>query len=284
MAERWPSAYSGAVSACGAIGDAENFDFYLDFNVAAQTLSGVNQPFPFSANYLSTTVPATKAALGPAFPYVLNASGTLLAGLTQMRSGGVRPLFDLGWLFWNGLAGDFLFGLGQTTLGFNAAVENTGVTYQFDTDPALSAAEVAFNASVQRVAADPKVRRQIAPTTGNLGIPMLTITTLGDLYTPFVNQQVYARRAAARGKSGLLVQRVTRDVGHCSFTSSELVSSFVDLVDWVDTNVAPAGDDVLDATTVANPAYGCQFTDQSAPRIWDSPAWVFGRPEACPAP
>lgn len=284
MAERWPSSYSGAVSACGAIGDAENFDFYLDFNVAAQTLSGIDQSFPFAADYLTATVPATKAALGPAFPFVLNASGTQLAGLTELRSGGVRPLFDQGWLYWNGVAGDFLFGLGKDALGFNAAVENADVTYQFDVDPALSPAEVMFNGTVQRISSNPTVRRKITPTTGNLGIPMLTLATLGDLFVPFVNQQIYAERVAARGKSDLLVQRAMRDFGHCTFTPSELVSSFVDLVEWVNTDIAPAGDDVLDVAGVADPSFGCEFTDQSSPRLWDSPGLAFLTPEACPAP
>jgi hypothetical protein len=137
---------------------------------------------------------------------------------------------------------------------------------------------------VQRISSNPTVRRQITPTTGNLGIPMLTLATLGDLYVPFLNQQVYASRAAARGKSGLLVQRATRDVGHCAFSPNELVSSFVDLVEWVNTDVAPAGDDVLDAAAVADPSFGCQFTDQNSPRIWDNAGLAFLEPAACPAP
>jgi hypothetical protein len=99
-----------------------------------------------------------------------------------------------------------------------------------------------------------------------------------------LNQQIYAERAAARGKSDLLVQRATRDFGHCTFSPSELVSSFVDLVEWVNTDVAPAGDDLLDVNMVANPNFGCEFTDQSSPRLWDSPGLAFLKPPACPAP
>jgi hypothetical protein len=36
--------------------------------------------------------------------------------------------------------------------------------------------------------------------------------------------------------------------------------AFRDLVSWVETGVKPAGDDVLDPAEVANPLFGCNFT------------------------
>jgi Prolyl oligopeptidase family len=301
VAEQWPRSYDGAMPICGVLGDYELFDFFLDFNVSAQTLSGVGKQFPFGADYLSATVPATKAALGPAFPFVLNPQGQALAGLTQMRSGGVRPLFEQGWLFWNGVApggrppvvGNFLFSLGEGNGTLprqpGMALENSDVVYQFDADPALSPAEQAFNASVQRVSADPQARRRngianVPPTTGNLRIPMLTLHTLGDLFVPFHMEQEYARRVATKGGSNLLVQRVTRDFGHCTFTGPELVQTFTDLVKWVDGGLKPAGDNVLDPAVVASPTYGCTYTDKTSPRLWDNPQLAFLKPPACPAP
>jgi hypothetical protein len=238
-------------------------------------------------------VPATKAALGPAFPFALNANGQNFKSLVQLRSGGVRPIFEQGWIYWNGLVpGDFLFGLGEGngTLprapGF--ALQNSDVVYQFDTDLSQSGAETVFNNTVQRVTADPQARRNngianVPPTTGDLRIPMLTLHTLGDLFVPFHMEQEYASRVAAKGNAHNLVQRATRDVGHCSFTPTELVTTFVDLVKWVEGGVKPAGDDVLTPAVVASPTYGCQFTDKTAPRVWDSPQWVFAKPAACPA-
>jgi hypothetical protein len=293
VAEQWPQVYAGAMSVCGVLGDYELFDFFLDFNVSAQTLSGVAEQFPYGADYLTATVPATKAALGPAFPFALNAAGQNFKSLVQLRSGGVRPLFDQGFLFWNAVAGDFLFGLGvgDGTLPRQpgVGVQNSDVVYQFDTDPALSAAESTFNASVQRVTADRQARHveglsNVAPTTGNLRIPMLTLHTLGDLFVPFHMEQVYAQRVAAHDASHLLVQRATRDFQHCGFTAAELVTGFVDLVGWVEAGVKPAGDDVLDPAVVADPNFGCTFTDKVSPRIWDNPGLGFLKPAACPAP
>jgi hypothetical protein len=293
VAEQWPQAYDGAMPICGVLADYELFDFFLDFNVAAQTLSGIDATYPYGADYLTSTVPATKAALGPAFPFVLNPNGQNLKSLVELRSGGDRPLYDQGWLFWNAVAGDFLFGLGvgDGTLPRQpgVAVQNSDVTYQFDTDPALSAAETAFNNSVQRVTADPQARRtngiaNVTPTTGNLRIPMLTLHTLGDLFVPFHMEQEYAQRVAANGSSDLLVQRATRDFGHCTFTPTELVTAFTDLVEWVEDGVKPAGDDVLNPAAVAAPDFGCTFTDLIAPRAWDNPALGFLTPPPCPVP
>ena len=293
VAEQWPRSYDGAMPICGVLGDYELFDYFLDFNLAAQTLSGSGKTYPFAADYLSTTVPATKAGLGPAFPYALNARGQAFAALVQLRSGGVRPLFNQGWLFWNGVAGDFLFGLGvgDGTLPRQpgVAVQNADVVYQFDTDPALSAAENLFNQTVQRVSADAQARHinglaNVTPTTGDLRMPMLTLHTLGDLFVPFHMEQVYARRVAAGGNAHNLVQRATRDYGHCAFTPTELVTTFVDLVKWVEGGIKPAGDDVLDAAAVAAPDFGCKFTDKVSPRQWNTvPGLAFLTPPACPA-
>jgi pimeloyl-ACP methyl ester carboxylesterase len=282
-AEKWPTSYSGATTMCGWLGDAEQFDFYLDFAVAAQTLSGVGALFPYGSDYLTSTVPATKAALGPAFPFALNASGQNFKSLAQLRSGGVRPLFEQGWLYWNAVAGDFMFGTLGLLGGTPLPAQNAGVTYQFDTAPALSAAEAQFNATVQRVTALESERRKYTPVTGNLKIPMLTLHTLGDLYSPFVVEQIYAKRVAARGASDLLVQRATRDFGHCAFTPTELIEGFADLVQWVEGGVKPAGDNVLDPDAVAAPAFGCQFTDTAAPRLWTQPGLAFLTPPFCPA-
>jgi hypothetical protein len=124
----------------------------------------------------------------------------------------------------------------------------------------------------------------VVPTPGDLRIPMLTLHTLGDLFVPFLMQQEYARRVARKGNKHNLVQRATRDYGHCSFTGNELVQTFADLVKWVEHGVKPAGDKVLDAAEVARPDFGCTYTDKVSPRQWDLvPALAFLRPPACPA-
>jgi hypothetical protein len=73
-------------------------------------------------------------------------------------------------------------------------------------------------------------------------------------------QQIYHQRVAAKGNGGWLVQRAVRGISHCDFTIAEQVEAFDAMVKWERDGVKPAGDDVVTAATVADPAYGCTFT------------------------
>lgn len=286
--EQWPNTYVGAMPICGALADFELFDFYLDFNLAAQQLGTGSSTFPVdAAAYIGVTVPAIKAnleAFPGGWPLALNADGANLKNLTELRSGGERPNFDEAWYFWNTFAsfasspGNFLFDLGTldgtVPRSPGVAIDNHDIVYQFDTDPALSPDEAAFNADVFRVTADPQARNnnglaQLPVTTGDIRIPVLTLHNLGDLFVPVHNEIIYAQRVAEQGNSDLLVQRAIRGVGHCDFTATEMVTAFVDLVGWVESGVKPAGDNWLDPSTVADPVFGCAFTD--GPHLFGTP-------------
>ena len=60
------------------------------------------------------------------------------------------------------------------------------------------------------------------------------------------------------------MQRAIRATGHCEFSPVEAGTAWDDLVTWVQDGTRPDGDDVLDADTVADPAYGCRFSDPAA--------------------
>lgn len=263
--EQYARAYVGALPMCGVMGDSELFDYFLDFNLVAQALAGVPAQFPFPADYQTAVVPGVKAALGPAYPFVLNAQGLNLRGVTQNISGGPRPAFATSFAAW----GNFLFTVGVTggTLGVapGNVQDNSGTEYQIDSDPALSADEIALNAAVLRVAQDPQGRHpdgvaNIPPISGRLPIPVLSLHTIGDLFVPFSMEQIYARRAADAGRADRLVVRAIRDHNHCGFAVPEEAAAFAALVNWVDTGLKPAGDDILDPAAVADPNFGCQFS------------------------
>lgn len=278
--EQYPKAYDGALPICGVLGDYELFDYFLDFNVAAQQIGTGSSVFPVDpAQYVGLTVPTIKAnleAFAGGWPFFLNADGNNLKNLTELRSGGDRPNFDEAWFFWNTFPdfvtgpGNFLFdtGLGDGTLprAPGQAADNIGVVYQFDTDPALTVGEQALNDGIARVAADPQARNPngLAPVpvvSGDIGIPVLTLHNLGDLFVPIHMEVEYATRVAAEGHSDLLVQRAIRGVNHCDFTATELATAFLDLVGWVEFGVKPAGDNFLDPAAVADPNFGCAFTN-----------------------
>jgi pimeloyl-ACP methyl ester carboxylesterase len=278
--EQYPRTYDGALAICGVLGDFELFDYFLDFNVAAQQLGTGTSTFPVDPlQYIYDTVPTIKAnleAITGSWPVVLNADGENLKNLTELRSGGERPNFDEAWFFWNVFPdfqsgpGNFLFDLGTTdgTLVRSPGVtmDNYDVVYQFDTDPSLTSAEEAFNESVFRIMADPQARNpnglaQLPVITGDIRVPVLTMHNLGDLFVPVHNEIEYARRVADRGNSDLLVQRAIRGVNHCGFTGIELATALGDLFTWVEKGVKPDGDDWLDPAAVAAPDFGCTFTD-----------------------
>lgn len=74
-------------------------------------------------------------------------------------------------------------------------------------------------------------------------------------------EQLYARKVARQNRSNLLVSRATRAIGHCEFSPDELIRTFDDLVLWVNEGIKPTGDNILDASEVADPFFGCQFTE-----------------------
>ncbi|WOH39057.1 hypothetical protein RI844_07495 [Thalassotalea fonticola] len=279
--EQFPKLFAGAMPICGAVGDYETFDFVLDFNLAAQQLGTDTSIFPVEPfTYVTATVPSIKANLESApntWPVGLNQQGENLKNLVMLHSGGDRPNFDSAWFFWNNFAevesgtgpGNFLFDLGLSdgVMPRNPGntAENIDVVYQFDTNPELSPEEQAFNDSIFRVALAPQSKNpnglsQVPVINGNLPIPVLTMHNIGDLFVPIKNEIAYATKVKQQGKQDLLVTRAYRGVMHCDFTANEMVSSFLDLVDWVENGNKPAGDDFLDANNVAADDFGCQFT------------------------
>ncbi len=262
--EKWPNAYVGAMPVCGVMGDNELFDYFMDVYVTAETLVGNDPSVPSPPDYATVGSVATRDQLGPNYPAVLNDAGERFKQIIKNRTGGERPAFEAGWLGFVG--GDFIFQQALAT----PATENADTFYRFTDGPEPTPEEEAFNDEIARFAYDPSARNpqgihddavNSPSIRGDITVPVLTMHTLGELFVPFSMQQIYAERVADDGKSDLLVQRAIRAAFHCDFTEAELTTAFDDLVEWVEDGVRPAGDDVLDPETVADPAYGCRFTD-----------------------
>ncbi|NNE12149.1 MAG: hypothetical protein HKN41_07890 [Ilumatobacter sp.] len=282
--EKYPKLYDGAMPVCGVLGDYELFDYFLDFNAAAQQIALGSSTFPVAADYPTTTALDIKAALEAfpgGWPVVLNPDGEALKQLTENRSGGDRPNFDEAWFFWNsfpefgsGIPGNFLFDLGTgdgTLAGEQIQVlDNSDVFYDTDLVPGPSnPLEVELNSDIVRVERDPNARRSPqSPSpelSGKIKVPVLTMHNLGDLFVPFHMETEYRATVDAAGNGDLLVQRAIRGVGHCGFTQMEYETAFADLAAWVEDGVRPAGDDVGDPAAVAAADFGCAFTDFATP-------------------
>ncbi|MEV0997018.1 DUF6351 family protein [Nonomuraea sp. NPDC050202] len=263
--EQYPGVYDAALPMCGVLGDHELFDFFLDFQLVAQDLADL-PAYPIPADYATSVVPRIKERLGltgAAEPG--NELGRQFRSIVVNLGGGQRPGASAAFAYWQ----DFLFGLAGPDEGGTLAQEpgrvatNRGTAYR-------PAAPVNVNASVQRVdPADPVARRterltEVPGVSGRIGVPVLSLHNLGDNFVPFSMEQHYRADVARHGRSALLVQRAIRAAGHCEFSAAEAGTAWDDLVRWERTGKRPQGDDVSRPATVADPAYGCRFTDPSA--------------------
>ncbi|MGR6319164.1 hypothetical protein Q2K19_30140 [Micromonospora soli] len=267
--EQYPGYYDGALPMCGVLGDHELFDFFLDYNLVAQALTGV-RAYPTPDDYLTDAVPRIQVALGlaglrPGGPDTTNDLGKELRAITVARSGGQRPGADAAFAVWK----DFLFSIATTNGGDSPAQRPGQLATNLLTRYSPNS-PVDVNTSVQRVAPE-DLRQRLSPTltevpriSGRPTAPVLGLHDLGDLFVPFSMEQAYARDAAWHGRSGLVVQRAVRAAQHCEFSPAEAGAAWDDLVSWVRTGQRPAGDAVTDPQAVAAPDFGCRFSDRAA--------------------
>lgn len=261
-AELHPELYTGALAMCGPLVDTSVLDYLMAYNLAAQAVTGLESRFP-DMEFQQDTREELLNRLGPDFPELLYPAGEELAYLHAHLSGGPHALSSAAIDAWGALLFDF--GHMDGTLGGlepGNVVETSHVRYRLP-DPDR---EQWLNQNVLRLEKDPQIVRggtsAIPPTSGEIGIPVMTLGSLGDLYTPLALQQAYGKRVADAGRGELLVQRVVRDVGHCTFTAGEELRAFDDLVRWTKNGRRPDGDAVNDPAAVAGPAFGCAFTSE----------------------
>ncbi len=275
--------YDGAVPMCGVMGDTELFDYFGAYQMSAQTLAGyADHP----SDQFGEIAADVRNTLFTRFSDQPTAQGEKLRQIVKNLTGGERPVFAQGFantglqsVVWG------TFGRDGTVNGIltKSSVDTRQFTYQLDNDPAVSDEEAALNAAIPDLTGDPDANRLradglrwVPKVNGEFKIPVVSIHTLGDMYVPFSMQQIYRKRAEARGNGDLLVQRAVRAPSHCDFTIQEQVEAFDAMVNWVENNVKPAGDDVGTPSTVADPNYGCAYSRPPVPGV-DSAGTIAGR-------
>ena len=259
--------YNGAVPMCGVLGDTELFDYFGGAQVTALALAGVPNTPITSWSTVQAQVTSALFTRFPAMPVATTALGDKYKSVLKNLTGGERPMFELGLAYGGSFSAAYgVFGLDGTVNGIlnKSSLDTNRFVYAIDNDPAGSAA---LNASVQKLTATAdanRLRRDglrwVPVTSGDIRMPVVTLHTLGDLYVPFSMEQIYQKRVAAKGNGNLLVQRAIRGATHCDFTVAEQAEAFEAMVRWERDGVKPAGDDVVTASTVAQPSYGCRFT------------------------
>lgn len=241
----FPAAFDGALAFCAA-GPAL-FDFFLATGAAAEVVTG--ERFTTPATVQATTARMLEITGQPAN---LTAQGRQLASIEVNISGGPRPFAVDGLpLDGNRFGANIVGGAlaGDTSL-LSRAATNADTSYGIGSGLGLSADEL--NAAARRVTADESLRgpagpyNELKPFSGRIEHPMIALHTTGDMFVPFFLEQVLRRSVNAAGKGDLLVQRIIRSPGHCTFSGPEAVRAFDDMISWVENGTRPAGDNVMD--------------------------------------
>ncbi|TDE86289.1 alpha/beta hydrolase [Deinococcus sp. S9] len=272
--------YAASLPLCGVLDETYEFQWLGDYTLVAAQLAGLGARTYPQKDY-PAILPDIKAALftdtsGPLWQE--NAGqGAKLREIARRLTGGDRPVFELG--FRSGVWQNAVFSTGGSDGTVGGILNknfygNVGRIYRWTDGPTPTPAEVALNNAILRVEADPNANaarpgglRWIPRINGEFSVPVLTLHTLGDFYVPFAHEQNYRLAAQKHGSADHLVQRAIRAAGHCEFDGAEVVEALNDLVQWEKTGVKPAGDDVLNPATVADPNYGCRFTRVTRPGV-----------------
>ena len=279
--------YAGAVPRCGVVGGTYECNYLLNVTFAAQHVAGLG-PDQYPADFDQSAIDAVLWEQAPSFVSQgePTEAGLKLENIVRTLSGGERPAFEQGF---RGGYYNVVMGTGGRDGTVNGVLgrdlpDNIGVHYNYDGDPdRASSAETAFNESILRVRSDPAANgrrddgvRYIPRVNGEFSVPVVTLHDLGDLYVPFVHEQIYRARAEAQGSGDWLVQRAIRASPHCDFTQAERQSAFDAMIAWEQTGQKPAGDDVS-REAIEAPTYGCQFTTETRPGIAACPTEAAAR-------
>jgi hypothetical protein len=124
-------------------------------------------------------------------------------------------------------------GNGSWTAGVNFAAVLAHSPYRDEVATLYRAAGLSLRADLGAltrhagITADPAAVRSLERTSvpsGRLAVPELDLHTIADQLVPVQQENYYARQVRAAGSGGLLRQAYVASVGHCNFSSAELVA------------------------------------------------------------
>ncbi len=223
-AEREPQLFTGALATCGPIGSFRGqinyvgdlralFDVYFPGVIPGPATS---VPANVIADWETQYLPAVTAAVGA---NLANATAVLRIAHVPFdpndASTVVKAMSDVLWY------AVFATNDAATKLGGNP-YDNTTRWYTGSSNDLL------LNLLVHRYAADPTALTAVGAyeTSGQLTIPMVTLHTTGDDVIPYAHEPLYAAKVQPTGR-GRLVGLPVPVFGHCNFTASQVLSSFV---------------------------------------------------------
>jgi pimeloyl-ACP methyl ester carboxylesterase len=252
LAESYALEYDGALALCGPLGGALPqvqyvgdgrvlFDYYFP-----GVLPGTPLSVPPETTFLS---PLEWGGPSTLFIDVVTALAGSPAKTIRWASAANLPFNNMEELADSALA--FLaFSLRYTNdlierVNGKSPYDNTDTTYEVDatSDTVLKTyLSGVLNDNVARIQGDHAAvsyyERNYTPS-GRIGIPVLTLHNTRDPAVPFAHEAMFGAAVAGAGRTSLLTQVPVNRWGHCAFSSAEVQSAFVSLVQWVETGIRP---------------------------------------------
>jgi pimeloyl-ACP methyl ester carboxylesterase len=223
-AERSAGVISGALAACGPIGDfARQIDYLNDVRVVFDYLfpgvlpgDVIAPPEELVDGWTSTYAPAVTAAI----------TGDPERGFELAAVTGI-PADELDAA---ALAETVVALLRYNVLGTADAQERLGGQPYDNADRVYigSSDDAALNAGVARFTADAGAREALDrfETAGDPRVPVSIIHTTGDPIVPFFHQPLYEEKAIGAGVADRVSRTDVERFGHCAFTLTEILAAF----------------------------------------------------------
>lgn len=229
LSEQHPAQYDGVLALCGPLGGAQ-----AEIQYAGDAWVTFDYYFPG----------VLPAPFGPADPYaVLAALAADPAAAAQWISAAQLPGANPAELQDSAVfASQFIV---RYAPDFSARVngkmpyDNMQTMYSVFGNAGLGAL---LNAGVDRYEADPAALNYYErnyETSGDLGVPVVTLHNTRDPAIPFEHEALFAEKVAEAGRSDLLLQIPVDTWGHCNFTPTEVQYALGKLLQWVMTGQKP---------------------------------------------
>lgn len=252
LAETHANQYDGAMSMCGPIGGAlAQVQYVADARVIFDyyfpgLLPGTPFYVPPGTSFLSPLEPGGPSLL---FLQVVNAMAQNPSATIRWASAANLPFANM-----SELADSALFLISASLRSTNDLIERVNGKIPYDNrhteyvvdatlNPVINAMLSAqLNDGVKRFDGDRAAfnyyQRNYTPS-GDIGIPVVTLSTTRDPWIPAFHESLFASAVAAAGHPDLLLQQPIDRWGHCTFTVPEAQAAFAKLVQWVETGVKP---------------------------------------------
>jgi pimeloyl-ACP methyl ester carboxylesterase len=242
LAEGLPRHYDGVLTVAGMIGGSQaEVDYMADLRILFEL-------------YYPGVLPSAIDDVPPGVNLYTDVVFPVIDAITNNPTGaGGIALIDqtpVPWADGSELVTSYVTGLGFWYRGFADMAERTGTEAFFGnrktvyTSAALPQSMMDdVNLAVDRFRASPRARKYFRKNyepTGRLCMPHLALHNERDCVVPLFHQALYAEKVTKRGYADMLVQRFSPRYGHTeTFSAAEVFGAFEEMVEWVDTGVAP---------------------------------------------